>query len=82
MAEQHREMVATAAAFKEVTMTPKTTVNIDGIDWHLYSIEYQDNEGRKYSFDIYAISREHAACILDDIKNSATIGDRVVEFVK
>lgn len=37
-----------------------------------------DADGRKFSFYIFAISREHAACVVDDIRETAWLGDELV----
>ena len=39
---------------------------------------YIDSDGKKFSFYIFAISREHAACVVDDIRETAWLGDEIV----
>lgn len=53
-------------------------VFIDGIEWKLYEVFHLDDEGRKFSFHIRAISFEHAACIVDDIRETAWLGGQIV----
>jgi hypothetical protein len=42
-------------------MPEKTTVHVDSRDWHLFSVDWKDDEGRSFSFHIYAICVGHAA---------------------
>lgn len=51
-------------------------VFIDGIEWKLYEVFHLDDEGRKFSFHIRAISFEHAACIVNDIRETAWLGSQ------
>lgn len=46
-------------------------VFIDGIEWKLYEVFHLDDEGRKFSF-------EHAACVVDDIRETAWLGGQIV----
>lgn len=57
--------------------SPKPVV-IDGVLWKPYSVNHIDADGKKFSFYIFAISREHAACVVDDIRETAWLGDEVV----
>nr|DAG24628.1 MAG TPA: hypothetical protein [Caudoviricetes sp.] len=50
--------------------TPEPVV-IDGVLWKPYSVSHIDADGKKFSFYIFAISREHAACVVDDIRETA-----------
>lgn len=54
------------------------SIMVEGREWKEYSIEWYDVEGRKFSFNISAISKEHASYILEEIKNTARLGDEVV----
>lgn len=36
------------------------------------------SHGKKFSFYIFAISRGHAACVVDDIRETAWLGDEIV----
>ena len=53
-------------------------VDIDGVLWKPYSVNHIDADGKKFSFYIFAISREHAACVVDDIRETAWLGDEIV----
>ncbi len=55
------------------------TVHVDGRDWHLFDIEYQTADGR-FSFYIYALSHEHAAMMLDELKQTARVTGQVMGF--
>ena len=57
--------------------SPKPVV-IDGVLWKPYSVNHIDADGKKFSFYIFAISREHAACVVDDIRETAWLGDEIV----
>lgn len=46
-------------------------VVIDGVLWKPYSVNHIDAGGKKFSFYIFAISREHAACVVEDIRETA-----------
>ncbi|HFD1500676.1 TPA: hypothetical protein ACF1LI_004438 [Klebsiella pneumoniae] len=56
----------------------QTIVNVDGRDWHLFDVHWSDADGRKYSFYIYAINREHASYVVQEIKDTAQLGDEIV----
>lgn len=53
------------------------TVVVDGRTWSLFHADYQTPDG-KFSFYFYAISAEHAAAILQDIKATATLGGQTM----
>lgn len=57
-------------------------VEVDGRIWKLFDVYFTDSDGRKYSFYIYAINREHASYIVEDIKNTAELapGD-IIGFI-
>lgn len=54
-------------------MTLKPAVMVNGIEWRLFTIDYQTPDG-KFSAYFYAIDAEHASYILDDIKSGGKIG--------
>lgn len=60
-------------------MQDKTTVIINGVPWHEYGLKYRDVDGKSYEIPFYAMNRDHAACILQDIRETATLGDLSVE---
>lgn len=51
------------------------SVVVEGRTWKEYSIEWNDVDGKLYSFNIFAISREHASYILEEIKNTGRLAD-------
>lgn len=53
-------------------------VVVDGVLWKPFSVFHTDEEGRKFSFYIWAISELHAACVVSDIRDTATLGVEVV----
>lgn len=57
-------------------------VHHEGRDWYPFQVFYSDADGRQFSFNIYAISREHAACVVDDIRNTASLGNQVVKIIE
>lgn len=46
---------------------------INGKWWYPYSVKHVDADGTTYSFTILAISKDHAACIVDDIRRTAEL---------
>ncbi|KFC09046.1 hypothetical protein GTGU_01238 [Trabulsiella guamensis ATCC 49490] len=63
-------------------MNNKTVVNVDGQNWYMFDLKYTDCDGRSFAIPFYATSRDHAACIVDDIRNTATLGDQIIEIAK
>lgn len=63
-------------------MTDVASVNVEGRDWHPFIVNYEDVEGRQFSFHIYAINREHASYIVEEIRATATLGDQLVSVIK
>ncbi|RXW28956.1 hypothetical protein DM877_11155 [Enterobacter cloacae] len=58
------------------------SVHHEGKDWYPFSVNFSDNEGRQFSFTIYAISREHASYVVQEIRETATLGDQIVSITK
>lgn len=54
---------------------------IDGQEWVKCCAEYE-SDGKKYVFDFYATSFDHAAVMLQDIKETAVLTGINVEDVK
>ncbi|HEJ9974926.1 TPA: hypothetical protein ACHY14_000794 [Pseudomonas aeruginosa] len=54
---------------------------VDGRQWHLYSFEFKTPDGTFGSY-FYAISDEHAAELLTDLKENAVLGGRIMEAGK
>lgn len=62
---------------ERIMRAPKPVV-MGGVLWKPYSVNHIDADGKKFSFYIFAISREHAACVVDDIRETAWLGDEIV----
>ena len=58
-----------------VTLPLRTVV--DGKTWHLYSYEYQSPDGVFRGF-LHALSMEHAAALIGDMKDSAELSGKMV----
>lgn len=52
-------------------------IDARGHHWKLYSISFESPEGT-FSFDIYAISHEHAELQLDAIRETAKVDGELV----
>ena len=50
----------------------ETCVIVNGKEWRLYSVDYQTCEGT-FSTYIYAVSFEHAAAIVEEMKETAKL---------
>lgn len=57
-------------------------VNHEGKDWHPFQVNFSDAKGRQFSFHIFAINREHASYIVQEIRETATLGDQIVSIIK
>lgn len=53
-----------------------TTTRVDGRTWRLFSVPYSTADG-EFSTYVYAISFEHAAAIVEELKGSARLGGMV-----
>ena len=51
---------------------------VDGKLWKPYSISFTTQEG-EFSFEIYALSMEHASYILEDIKRTGKLDGELLE---
>ena len=51
---------------------------VNGLQWQLYPVDFKTEEGT-FSVYLYAINREHAAAILQELKETAVLreGDLV-----
>ena len=58
-----------------ITLPLRTVV--DGRKWHLYSYEYQSPDGVFVGY-LHALSMEHAAALLCDMKDSAKLAGKIV----
>ncbi|MGY5368778.1 hypothetical protein ACXGQP_15710 [Enterobacter oligotrophicus] len=45
----------------------------DGKVWKIFDVGFTDADGVKFSFYIYALSREHASYVVEEIKKSAIL---------
>jgi hypothetical protein len=63
---------------KSITM--KTSVVVDGRRWYMFDIKFKTPDGI-FGFHIYALSHDHAADMLIDIKKSATVDGQVLGFM-
>lgn len=63
---------------KGIVLEP--TVVVDGKTWNLYSVDWTGPDGTFATY-IYAISFEHAAAMLEDLKDSAVVTGQVLEAV-
>jgi len=53
---------------------PLHTLN-GGAVWSLFAVEFTDGDNRKFEFHIHATSRDHAACVVHDIRDNARLAD-------
>jgi hypothetical protein len=60
-----------------------TTINpiVDGKQWHLFEAEYTNVDGR-FGLRFHALSMEHAAAIVEEIKETLTLTGQVTGEVK
>jgi hypothetical protein len=58
-----------------IVFKPKVTIN--GRIWNLYSFEFQTADGLFSSY-FYAISFEHAAAILEELKETAKLSGQII----
>lgn len=56
---------------KKIEMPLK--INVDNRPWELYDVHFNDADGKTFSFYIYAVSREHASYIVDEIRQTARL---------
>lgn len=49
--------------------------------WYLHSASYKSADGT-FSFYFYALSREHALLLLEELKSTATLDGTIVGHVK
>ena len=47
---------------------------VNGLQWQLYPVDFKTEEGT-FSVYLYAISREHAAAVLLELKETAVLRD-------
>lgn len=58
------------------------SVHHEGKDWYPFSVHYSDADGRQFSFTIYAVNREHASYVVQEIRDTATLGDQIESIIK
>lgn len=49
----------------------------EGKDWYPFLVNFSDSDGRQFSFTIYALNREHASYVVQEIQETATLGDQI-----
>ena len=59
---------------------PASTV-VDGRTWRLYAVDFTTAEG-EFSTYLYALSFEHAAAILEELRQTARLGGQIGGRVK
>ncbi|MDA8485114.1 hypothetical protein NNO07_18770 [Pseudomonas resinovorans] len=57
------------------------SVWVDGRNWHLFTFEYATPDG-KFTGYLYAISPEHAAEMLMDLKANAALSGQMVGVIE
>lgn len=57
-------------------------VRHEGKDWYPFQVNYTDIDGRPFSFHIYAVDREHASYVVQEIRETATLGDQLESIIK
>ena len=57
------------------------SVPVDGRTWRLFSVEFDTADG-KFSTYIYALSDEHAAAMVAELRQTARCGGAVVGWVQ
>lgn len=57
------------------------SVWVDGRQWHLFTFDYQTPDGI-FSGYLHAISPEHAAEMLMDMKANATLSGQMIEVLE
>lgn len=62
-------------------ITMPKTVDVKGQPWSLYMAEFTGAEGT-FEIHFYAVSMEHAAIVVEDIKGSLKLVGRFVGSVK
>ena len=63
-------------------MELKPSVVVNGVRWDLFSVDYRTVDDQTFSVYIYALNKEHASYIVEELKNTATLGSQVVSFRK
>lgn len=51
---------------------------VNGTTWQLFTFEYQTPDGEFCGY-LYAVSMEHAAAMLGDMKESAVLKGQIIE---
>lgn len=61
----------------ERSITQQLRVQVNGLQWNLYSADYKADAGR-YSLTFYAINDEHAHAVIQDIRETLTYGGLLI----
>jgi hypothetical protein len=59
-----------------------TTVVVENEEWHLFSAEYLDEEGKKFGINFYGKNFKDAAKRVRAMKNSMELDGQVVGFAE
>ncbi|AXC33137.1 MULTISPECIES: hypothetical protein [Enterobacter] len=57
-------------------------VHHEGNIWYPFQVNFTDVDGRPFSFIIHAVSPEHASYVVQEIRETATLGDQLVSITK
>jgi len=58
-----------------------TTVFTDGVEQHLYAVEFE-SDGKVFHTYIYAVDKGHAVMIVQDMKVSLKVDNRILSAYK
>lgn len=61
-------------------MELKPSVVVNGMTWDLYSVDYRTMDDQTFSVYIYALSKEHASYLVEELKGTAKLGSKIVGF--
>lgn len=61
----------------EKNITKPLRCTVDGREWRLFTASYKADNGA-YALEFYAISMEHAAMVVQDIRDSLTLDGELV----
>lgn len=59
----------------------RLSTHVGGRQWQLFSVDFTTADG-EFSTYIHAISAEHAAAIVEELKQTARIGGQIVASTK
>jgi hypothetical protein len=62
-------------------MVKPVSISHNGMAWHLFSVEFDTADGT-FSTEIYALSAEHAAALILELRETARLGHQIVGIVR